>query len=58
MTMTMHDKTFEDGVWETFPPVPWLLHVALRWLFMNTRKDWWRFAPCDYYSLPREMPFA
>ena len=56
--MTLHDKTFEGGVWESFPPVPWLLHVALRWLFLNKHKDWWRFAPCDYYSLPREMPFA
>ncbi|KFH47167.1 hypothetical protein ACRE_019750 [Hapsidospora chrysogenum ATCC 11550] len=58
LTMTLHDKTFEGGVWESFPPVPWLLHVALRWLFLNTHKDWWRFAPCDYYSLPQEMPFA
>ncbi|KAL6353028.1 hypothetical protein LRP88_13513 [Fusarium phalaenopsidis] len=58
LTMILHDKTFEGGVWSSFPPVPWLVLWVMRYLFMNTRKDWWRFAPCDYSSQPQELPFA
>ncbi|WAO85512.1 Hemerythrin domain-containing protein [Fusarium falciforme] len=58
LTMVLHDKTFEGGVWSSFPPVPWLILWVMRYLFMNTRKDWWRFAPCDYSSQPQELPFA
>lgn len=54
----LHDKTFEGGVWSSFPPVPWLVLLVMRYLFMNTRRDWWRFAPCDYSSQPQELPFA
>ncbi|KAM5360236.1 hypothetical protein ACJZ2D_013893 [Fusarium nematophilum] len=58
MTMVLHDKSFEGGAWGTFPPVPWLVLVVLRWMFMTARKEWWRFASCDYNSLPQELPFA
>jgi len=58
LAIVFHDKTFEDGVWQNFPPMPWILHFAMRWLFMGTRKDWWRFAGCDFYSMPQELPFA
>ncbi|KAF4958739.1 hypothetical protein FSARC_10930 [Fusarium sarcochroum] len=57
LTMVLHDKSFEGGVWHDFPPIPWIVHLVLRWLFMNTRKDWWRFAPSDFSSMPKELPF-
>ena len=56
--MNLHDKTFEGGVWETFPPIPGIILKALRWLYMHKMEDWWKFAPCDLQSQPRELPFA
>ncbi|KAH8172193.1 hemerythrin HHE cation binding domain-containing protein [Sarocladium implicatum] len=53
-----HDKKFEDGVWMDFPPVPWLAMMVIRWVFYRTHLNWWRFAPCDIYSMPQELPFA
>ncbi|KAF4977381.1 hypothetical protein FDECE_18364 [Fusarium decemcellulare] len=58
LMMILHDKSFEGGVWKSFPPVPWLVFVVMQWMFFYTRKDWWRFAPCDYNSQPQELPFA
>ncbi|KAH6895319.1 hypothetical protein B0T10DRAFT_455581 [Thelonectria olida] len=58
MVIILHDKTFADGVWRDFPPFPWVFGLLLRWLFMNTRKDWWRFSGCDFASQPKELPFA
>lgn len=58
LAIIFHDKTFDDGVWQHFPPVPWIAMLLLRWLFMYTHKDWWRFAGCDFTSQPKELPFA
>lgn len=58
MVFILHDKTFDGGVWKDFPPVPWIVSLLLRFFFMNTHKDWWRFAGCDFNSQPKELPFA
>ncbi|KAH7198336.1 uncharacterized protein B0J16DRAFT_330264 [Fusarium flagelliforme] len=58
LAMILHDKTFEGGIWGDFPPLPWLAMVAIRWLFVRTHQDWWRFAGCDSTSMPQELPFA
>ncbi|KAF7558992.1 hypothetical protein G7046_g5183 [Stylonectria norvegica] len=41
LAIILHDKTFDGGVWQKFPPIPWIVTLMLRWLFMNTHKDWW-----------------
>ena len=53
----LHDRTFENGVWSDKPPVPWLVAVFMRWMYMSVNKGWWRFAPCDLYGQPKELPF-
>ncbi|KAK0386052.1 hypothetical protein NLU13_5889 [Sarocladium strictum] len=53
-----HDKSYENGVWMDFPPMPWVAMLAIRWLFCRTHADWWRFAPCDSTCYPQELPFA
>ncbi|KAH7328029.1 hypothetical protein B0I35DRAFT_6629 [Stachybotrys elegans] len=54
----LHDKSYGEGVWESFPPVPWVVRVVFQWLYMNKHWDWWRFAPCDFAGTPQELPFA
>ncbi|KAI9167117.1 hypothetical protein HJFPF1_03241 [Paramyrothecium foliicola] len=58
LSFVLHDGTYEDSIWAAYPPIPWLMQVLLRFMFMGKRKDWWRFAPCGFYSNPRELPFA
>ncbi|UNI21917.1 hypothetical protein JDV02_007862 [Purpureocillium takamizusanense] len=58
LAFCLHDKTFAGGIWASFPPIPYLATLVLRWLFMGTHKAWWRFAPCDLTSQPQKMPFA
>ncbi|WZH42144.1 Hemerythrin domain-containing protein [Fusarium acuminatum] len=58
LAIIFHDKTFEGGVWQNFPSVPWVSLLVLQWLFMNTHKSWWRFAGCNFQSKPQELPFA
>lgn len=58
MPFIFHDKTFESGAWESFPPVPWIVGLVFRWFFLSTHADWWRFAGSGFDSMPRELPFA
>ena len=49
------DRTFEDGMWESWPPIP----GAVRWVLIRVlaRKHaaWWRFASCDYNGYPQKL---
>ncbi len=58
LALILHQKDFGDGVWASFPPVPWFVHLLLRWMYVPTHQDWWRFAGCDSKSNPKELPFA
>ncbi|KAM0351709.1 hypothetical protein ACHAPU_002719 [Fusarium lateritium] len=58
LAMVLHDKTFEGGIWQDFPPLPWIALVAVRWLFVGKHKDWWRFSGCDSYGVPKDLPFV
>ncbi|RGP74487.1 hypothetical protein FLONG3_6046 [Fusarium longipes] len=58
LAMILHDKTFENGLWSDFPPLPWFAMVIIRWLFVRTHQDWWRFSGCDSTSIPKELPFV
>ncbi|KUI68305.1 hypothetical protein VM1G_03929 [Cytospora mali] len=53
-----HDRTFEEGKFAGWPPVPWFARLLVRWFFAPKHKAWWRFAPCDVYGEPRDMPFT
>ncbi|KFA74282.1 hypothetical protein S40288_08451 [Stachybotrys chartarum IBT 40288] len=58
LAFLFHDKTYQDGIWGNFPPVPWLIKVVLKWMYLNRHADWWRFAGCDLDSAPRDLPFV
>lgn len=58
LIFVFHDKTFEDGVWAHFPPMPWVMGLVFRWVFFRSHDDWWRFAGCGYDCKPRDLPFA
>lgn len=58
MALTNHDKTFEGGIHEGWPPAPWLAMLMLRWLFVPVNRRLWRFSACDSYGRPKELPFA
>jgi hypothetical protein len=49
------DRTFENGMWEFWPPIP----APIRWMLIRTvarkHKGWWRFASCDVDGYPKEL---
>lgn len=49
------DRTFEDGMWANWPPMPgpirWMLTNAVGTLYGN----WWRFTSCGADGNPREL---
>jgi hypothetical protein len=49
------DRTFEEGLWQHWPPIPgvvrWTLIRVVAW--KNAR--WWRFASCDYDGMPQKL---
>ena len=50
-----HDRTYEDGQWNNWPPIP----TAVRFVLVKGtswwRRGWWKFASCDGNGLPREL---
>ncbi|KAL2206457.1 hypothetical protein CC79DRAFT_1322899 [Sarocladium strictum] len=58
LVLHLHDKSFENGAFASFPPVPWIVVLGIRWIFCGTRASWWRFAACDGNSMPQDLPFA
>ncbi|KAL7917114.1 hemerythrin HHE cation binding domain-containing protein [Trichoderma austrokoningii] len=53
-----HDKQFESGLWQNWPPAPAPVVFIVRWVAYWVHSDWWRFAPCDRYGRPKEKLFA
>jgi len=49
------DRTFEEGLWEHWPPIPgpvrWVLARVMAW----KHAGWWRFASCDYNGMPQKL---
>ncbi|KAH6619339.1 hypothetical protein B0J18DRAFT_241861 [Chaetomium sp. MPI-SDFR-AT-0129] len=49
------DRTFEDGLWANWPPMP----APIRWGLINIAGSWhsgrWRFASCDAAGQPKEL---
>lgn len=58
LVIIFHDKTYMDGIWAQFPPIPWLVGFLMRLLWLKKYEAWWRFAGCDLSSMPKELPFA
>ncbi|KAJ9296759.1 hypothetical protein DTO271G3_4958 [Paecilomyces variotii] len=49
------DTKFEDGKWESFPPLP----APVKWYMVNVlgwwRSNWWRFASCNASLVEKEL---
>lgn len=58
LLIVYHDKTFEDGAWPNFPPLPPIWMLVIRWLYFRKHKGWWRFSGCTCDSTPKKLPFA
>jgi hypothetical protein len=53
MILVLHDVTWEDGRWASFPPAPWFMMMMARNLLFHVHSDYWKFAPCDAYGRPK-----
>lgn len=49
------DRTFEDGMWESWPPIPSAIRWALIRIVAWKHAGWWRFASCDYDGYPKKL---
>jgi hypothetical protein len=49
------DRTFEDGLWEYWPPIPGPVRWVLIRVIARTHTGWWRFASCDYDGKPQKL---
>lgn len=56
--MLCHDKSFDDGVYGSWPPMPWFVTIIAKWFWFPKNKAWWQFAPCDANGAPRALPFV
>ncbi|KAF2460589.1 hypothetical protein BDY21DRAFT_280578 [Lineolata rhizophorae] len=49
------DRSFEDGTWAAWPPMP----APIRWMLPRMGSSWhwgwWKFASCDVNGMPREL---
>lgn len=49
------DFTYEDGLWEHWPPIP----PVVRWILIRFlgywHMGWWKFASCDYGGKPQKL---
>jgi len=49
------DKTYEEGMWANWPPMP----APIRWGMINLAGSWhggwWKFASCGSDGMPREL---
>jgi hypothetical protein len=49
------DRTYEDGLWQHWPPIP----PVVRWIMMRClgywHTGWWKFASCDYGGQPQKL---
>jgi len=57
--ITNSDVTYESGIHGArFPPFPWFVSQIFRWVYIPQLKGAWKFASCDDYGMPKELPFA
>ena len=49
------DLTYENGLWQRWPPIP----PAARWAMVRIlgfwHSNWWKFASCDYAGRPQKL---
>jgi hypothetical protein len=52
------DLTYEDNIHtDKWFPMPWVVQLMFRWLYVPKYKGAWRFGCCDVYGRPRELVF-
>lgn len=49
------DRTFEDGMWKDWPPMPKLIRVMLTKVGSTWHWGWWKFASCDSDGHPKAL---
>lgn len=49
------DRTYEDGLWAHWPPIPGPIRWSMTNLGSLVHGGWWRFASCDSSGKPREL---
>jgi len=52
------DRSFEGGKFKKWPPLPWFVPYLVYFWFGRKHKGSWRFSPCTYWGVPKELPFA
>ena len=52
------DRSFEGGKYKKWPPFPWFVPYLVYFWIGRKYKGSWRFSPCSYWGVPRELPFA
>jgi len=54
-TLLNLDRTFEGGMWASWPPMP----GPVRWMLVNVfgswNWGWWKFSSCDATGTPRRL---
>lgn len=49
------DRTYEDGMWKDWPPMPAVIRYMLVRVGGWWHQGWWRFASCDVNGMPKEL---
>ena len=49
------DRSFENGKWEFWPPIPTPIRWALIRITARKHASWWRFASCGYDGFPQKL---
>lgn len=57
MFMANHDNTYDKDA-PSWPPIPWIGKMLMSWVFARRHSTWWRFAPSNISSIPKDMPFV
>ncbi|KAF2011924.1 hypothetical protein BU24DRAFT_353168 [Aaosphaeria arxii CBS 175.79] len=49
------DRTYEERLWESWPPMPYPIRWALIRYSAWWHQGWWRFASCDIDGYPKDL---
>jgi hypothetical protein len=52
---TNFDRTFEDGMWKDWPPMPALIRFLVVRIGSAWHPGWWRFSSCDINGYPKDL---
>lgn len=49
------DRTFEEGMWVDWPPMPAVIRTGLTRVGSSWHWGWWKFASCDVNGVPKAL---